>query len=223
MAASNRPGQPSSSPESVYRTVLAADARPAIRAASGPQLRAALNDITTHLCDYVRRHARHTVAAPGQWPGPIEAGAMQFALELFDDVRRAVAASWLHALRFDPGRAAAEPDYHGTVVGPVLAAARKYRLRGLLLTLADRIRAATTDADTSAALVAVTPVPDDIWDVGTGVSAAMVLYQHAVLVEAAHVWYYLPGGLGTGQAPVLPPIAPPPHPARNRFLPVSPN
>jgi hypothetical protein len=223
MGAGSDPGQPGSGPESAYRSLVAADARPAIRAASGQQLRAALNDITTHLCDNLRRHASGTVAAPGRRSGPSEGGALQVALELFDDVSRAVAASWLEALRFDPGRAAAEPDYHGMVIGPVLAAARKHRLRGLLLTLADRIRAATADADTSAALAAVTPVPDDIWDVGTGVSAAIALYQHAVLVEAAHVLYYLHGGLGTGQAPVLSPVASPPHPPRNPFLPVSPN
>jgi hypothetical protein len=118
VGADSDPGQPASGPESVYRSLVAADARPAIRAASGPQLHAAMNDITTHLCDHVRRQASCTAAAPDQWPGAGEAGSLQAALELFDDIRRAVAASWLHALQFDPDRAAAEPHYHGTVIGP---------------------------------------------------------------------------------------------------------
>jgi hypothetical protein len=222
VGADSDPGQPASGPESVYRSLVAADARPAIRAASGPQLRAALQEITRHLCDLVRRRARGTVAAPGQWPGACEAGSMQAALELFDDVCRAVAARWLKALRFDPARAAAEPDYHAAVIGPVLATARPHRLRSLLLSLADRIRATTADADTSAALATATPVPDDIWDVGTGVTEALALYQHAVLIQAADVLYYLHEGLSLGQAPAVLPFRPAPLPG-TPFLPASPN
>jgi hypothetical protein len=222
MGAGSDPGPPEpGGPESAYRSLVAADARPAIRAASGPQLRAALTDITTHLCDNLRRHASGT-AATGRRPGACQAGALQAALELFDDIRRAVAASWLEVLRFDSARAAAEPDYHGIVIGPALATARTRRLRSLLLTLADRIRAVTAEADTSAALAAATPVPDDIWDVGTGVTAAIALYQHALLIQAADVLYYLHGGLGTGQPLALPPFTPPPPPG-TPFLPVSPN
>lgn len=218
-------GQPPGSPESVCRSLLAADPRPAIRAASGQQLRTALTRITSHLCNRVHRTASDfMVAAPAQdqRPGACEIGSgMRAGFRLYDDLCRAVAATWLHAAGFDPAQAAASPDYHAAVISPFLATAGKHRLRGVLLTLTDHIRAATTDADASAAIATSTRIPDDAWDAGTGVSAAIALYRHAVLVEATYVMYHLHDELGTSRAPALLPFTPssPGIP----FFPVSPN
>lgn len=217
-------GQPSAGPERAFRSLLAADARPAIRAASGQQLRSVLTGITSHLCRRVHRQVSDFIAAapaPDRWPGACEAGSgMRAGFQLYDDLCRAVAASWLHAAGFDPAQAAAGPDYHAAVIVPFLAAG-KHRLRGVLLTLTDRVRAATADADASAAIAAAARFPDDVWDAGTGVSAAITLYQHAVLTEAAQVTYRLHHGLGTGRAPA--PLRFTPPPAGIPFFPASPN
>jgi hypothetical protein len=145
---------------------------------------------------------------------------MHAGFELHHQTCRAVAANWLDATGFDPARAAADPSYHAGTIIPSLAATGRDRMRGTLLTLTDRIRATTADADTSATLSAATRLPDDLWDVGAGVTAAIALYQHSVLIQAADVWYCLHDGLATGAAPALRPFSPPPGAL---VFPVSPN
>ena len=143
-------GQLPASPERAFRSLLAADARPAIRAASGQQLRSVLTGVTSHLCRRVHRQASDFMAAapaPDRWPGACEAGSgMRAGFQLYDDLCRTIAADWLHTAGFDPAQAAVGPDYHATVIDPFLAAAGKHRLRGALLTLTDRVRAVTADA-----------------------------------------------------------------------------
>lgn len=213
------------SPEKICRSFLAIDPQPAIRAANAPKLRAVLTSLTMHLCDRVRSQASDFLTGappPDGWPGPCAIGSgMRAGFELYHELCRAVAASWLSATGFDPAQAAAEPGYHAGIVIPSLAAISRDRMRGTLLTLTDRIRATTDDADASAVLSAATRLPDELWDVGTGTTAAMALYRHVVFVQAVDVWYCLHDELGTGAAPAMHPFTPPPP--GTLFFPVSPN
>jgi hypothetical protein len=224
----SRPDQPSrasagDTPESVCRSLLAADPRPAIRSAPAPALRDLLSEITSHLCLLLQRQASDfttTAPPPDRWPGSCAIGSgLRAGFQLYHDLTQAVAASWLHATGFDPAQAAADPAYHAAVISPSLTAATRHQIRAILLDLTSHIDTVTADAATSAALSAATQLPDDLRDIATGVTAAIALYQHTVFTQAADILHCLQAGLGTSHATSLPPFTPPGAPG----YPISPN
>jgi len=197
---------PADNPEATYRSLLAIDIRSAIGSASIPRLRAALSGTIAHMCQRARPQlSEFRIVAPGsrRKASASEKGSgMRAGFQLYDQVSRAVIASWLTAMQVDAERASADPEYYGAVMAPLAATASSQRMRGLLLTLADCIDADIADADTSAALAA-TQFPDDVWEAGIGVGFAIALYRHVVLIQAVHAVYYVHEGLGIGDATVL--------------------
>jgi len=204
-------------PESVYHLYLTTDVRPAIRAASPAQMRGILRDIGAHLCHCLRRDAG---GIPGLSPGRRQpwqvcqiGSGMRAGFQLYQHVTQAVAGSCLHALGFDPGRAAAEDTYFTTDVDPFLVTARQQCMRRTLLHLTGHLQAVLDDSDTSAQASADAAVPDELWEIANGVTAGIQLYRHAVRALAVHVLYYMWEGLGagstTGFVPFIPDIADP--------------
>jgi len=112
-------------------------------------------------------------------------------LQLYRHVEQAVAGSYLHALDFDPDRATVGNIYYATIIDPFLRTARKQRLRRTLLHLADHLDATLRDSDLAADTSARSDLPEDVWEAGTGVNAAIQLYRYAVRVLTAHTLFYL--------------------------------
>ncbi len=154
---------PASDLEGIFRSYLDADARPAIRAATADQLRRVLLDIAGHLCYWLRLDM--TESLPPGPPSPVSwgicdaASATRAGFQLYHHVGQVIAAGCLHAIGFDPHRAAADHTYYSTSVQPALTAASRQRMRGLLLDLAGHIEASMDDADTSATLSAAAGLP----------------------------------------------------------------
>lgn len=193
--------------ESVYRSCLNADARPVIRAASADQLRLALRRITGHLCHQLRRDLTGSLppgtASAIAWEECQASSATQAGFQLYHQVSQAIAAGCLHALGFDPRAAAASDAYLEADVEPVLTAASRRRMRGLLLGLASHIQAIMEDADDSADMTAGIDLPENAWEAGTGVTAAIQLYRHAALVQTGWVLFRLWDGFSASGAPIL--------------------
>jgi len=200
-------GSGTGDPESVYGVYLSTDARSAIRAAAPEQMRGVLRDISADLCRCLRRDLSGIPALGADRRQPWQACqvgcGMRAGFQLYRHVTQAVAGSFLHAMGFDPGRAVAEDAYLTTDVDPFWATACAQHMRRTLLDLADHLQAVLDDCDTSARASAQAAVPDDLWEIGTGVTAAIQLYRHAVRARAVHALYYLWEGLGTGSTPPL--------------------
>lgn len=212
--------------ESVYRSYLDADARPAIRAASSGQLRLVLRRIAMHLCYRLRLDLAESLP-----PGPASAlswgvcqtdSATRAGCQLYHQVGQAIAASCLHAIGFDPHTAADDDAYLGTAVEPVLTTASRRHMRGLLLNVVGHIEAIIDDADASAEWITGVELPENAWESGTGVAAAIQLYQHATLIQTAYVLFHLWNGFSTSGTPILAPFTADTPPA-GFLAPASPN
>lgn len=219
MTQADPPGQQSryDSYESVYRSCLNADARPVIRAASADQLRLVLRRITGHLCHQLRRDLTESLppgSAPATAWGVCQASsATRSGFQLYHQVSQAIAVGCLDALGFDPHAAAASDAYLEDGVEPVLTAATRRRMRGLLLGLIGHIQAAMDDADDSADMTAGIDLPENAWEAGTGVTTAIQLYRHAALVQTGWVLSHLWDALSASGAPILFPCTPGPSSA----------
>lgn len=128
----------------------------------------------------------------------------------------------MRALGFDPASAAANNTYPATSIGPSLRAARKSRLRQILLCLADCLDATVGDADIAfgAADDALAVLPEAVWEEGVGAITATGLYRHAVRVMAVHVLYYVWDAFGITAQPQPPALR---SFASADFIPTHPN
>jgi len=119
-------------------------------------------------------------------------------LQIYRHVLQAVAGHYLQAAGFDPAHAATSRAYLTATIEPFLRNARTQQLRQALLDLAGCLDATAEDCDTAAAASIPADLPEDVWDVGIGVSTAIGLYRRAVRVLAVHVLYFVWEGLGIG-------------------------
>jgi hypothetical protein len=192
---------PAPDPEPTCRSYLHANAMPAMGAAPAGRLRRVLAGIAAHLCHQLRRDVTE-VLPPGPAPalswGACETGsATRAGFRHYHHAGQVIAAGCLHAIGFDPHAAADDDSYLTATIEPALTTATRDQMRDLLPDLNEHIQASMDDA-------------------GTGTATAIRLYQHATLIQAAHVLHHLRDGLGT---PNLPPCGPspparPPPPAR---------
>jgi hypothetical protein len=209
--ASSPTSGPEADPESVYDTYLTIDIRPAIRAARPDQMRRILGDIGRYLCHHVRQDHRAIPALSPDRPQPGKVrqsgSGMRAGFQLYQHATQAVAGGFLHALGFDPARAAGEDSYLSTEVDPFLGKATTGRMRRTLLTFADHVQFVLDDSDTIASASTQADLPDHLWQLATGVSAAIHLHRHAVRALAAHVLYYAWDGLELGDTLRFRPVA----------------
>lgn len=209
-------------PESVHRAYLSADIRPAIRAATCEQMRDILHHINEHLCHQLSRDIGGFAALgpDRRRPGEIcQVGAAKSAgIQLYQQVIEAVAASYLHALGFDPGRAGTDPGYFAASVAPFLATASRQQLRRKLIHLTDHMRAVLGDADKfgQASTGVIAEVTGELWEIATGVGAAIALYRHCAQVLSVHVLYFIWECLDIGNSPCYSPYVPAPDDAQVR-------
>jgi hypothetical protein len=183
--------------ESVYHAYLTTDIRPAILAASPDQLRDALRHTATSLCRYLHDDIAGIAPLRPDTRQPWElcqtGHGIHAGFQLYRHVLQAVAGSYLHALGFDPARAATDGTYLSTRIAPSLAAARTRRLRRTLLELTRHLRATVDDSDTAAATSAQAgpEIPDDLWEIAAGVNAGIQLYHQATRMLAVHTAYQI--------------------------------
>lgn len=199
---------PTADLEGSFRSLLDADARPVICAASAHQLRRVLRDIAGHLCYRLRLDMTGSLppgpASHVSWGVCEAASATRAGFQLYHYVGQVIAAGCLHVIGFDPHQAAADDTYFSTSVEPALTAASRQLMRGLLLDLAGHIEASMDDADTSAILTTADGLPEEAWEAGTGVSAAIGLYRHATVIQTGYVLYKLWAGLTNGPPSLMP-------------------
>jgi hypothetical protein len=202
-------GHPDDDPETVYRSFLAADLRPLISTATTTRMRAAAAAAGEHLCGRLHRDTAGFTGIPSlgpdqrpPWAACQTGDALRAGLQLFHAVTQAIAGSYLTVMGFSPARAISDPGYHPGVITPALHAAPATRLRAILHALTAHTTSTTTDADTAAALAGSidTHTPPDLWDVTTGTTTAIRLYQHTALTEAVQVRYTLWDNLAPGPA-----------------------
>jgi len=191
--------------ESVYRVYLTTDVRPAIRAATADQMRGILAAIARHLCHHLTDPIGGIppLSPDSRAPWQVcQAGTgTRVGLQLYSRVLQAVAGSYLQALGFDPDRATQDTSFFTTSIDPFLRHTRKQQLGRALLHIADYLETIVHDSDTAADASAQADLPEDVWEVATGVGAAVELYRHGVRVLAVHVLFYLWDGLGIGDQP----------------------
>jgi hypothetical protein len=163
-------------PEAVYRAILAAAVRPAIRAASAGALRAAHAAVAGHLHHYLSGNPCDAASTTG--PPGIQAG-----FRLSWHAEQAIAATLMLAV--STGQAS-------------VALATVRRMRHILMTLADTLDTLLRDADIAVQTSTAADLPDDLWHAGAVVTTAVSLHRHATRNVAVHVLYDLWNNLTCG-------------------------
>lgn len=181
---------------SVYDSYLAADVRPAIHAASVPELRTTLDQVVKLLCHHAQDDfgPAQAITADSRLPYEIcEVGrGIKAGLQLYRHVGQAVAGSYLNSMGYETARLIADRGYADSVIGPSASKATEEQAKGMLLALANHMDAVVKDgviAASAPGAASDVTAADDLQDIAAGASLAIALYSHTACQIAVYVLY----------------------------------